>query len=143
MKPLNRVFLGWKQPAVQSSAQFLLDRYTTDGLADLTPVTIVTPTRRAGRRLREVLMQLAAERAVGLFPPKVATVGALPELLYEKKLPFAPRHFDVVFCKGSLHHTRDHVAFLSHCNEADVSAFFFQVIQQPALNFTRTPIGIQ
>ena len=91
MAALNRVFLGWKQPAVQSSAEFLLDRYTADGLADLTSVTIVTPTRRAGRRIREVLLQIAAERSVGLFPPKVTTVGALPELLYEKKLPFAPR----------------------------------------------------
>ena len=91
MTPLNRVFIGWKQPAVQSSAHYLLDRYTTDGLADLTSVTIVTPTRRAGRRLREVLMQVAADREVGFFPPKVTTVGALPELLYEKKLPFAPR----------------------------------------------------
>jgi SAM-dependent methyltransferase len=35
-----------------------------------------------------------------------------------EKLPFIPRNFDVVFCKGSLHHTRDHVAFLKHCNES-------------------------
>ena len=32
-----------------------------------------------------------------------------------EKLPFAPGAFDVVFCKGSLHHTRDHVGFLRHC----------------------------
>jgi len=32
-----------------------------------------------------------------------------------EKLPFAPGAFDVVFCKGSLHHTRDHVGFLEHC----------------------------
>jgi ubiquinone/menaquinone biosynthesis C-methylase UbiE len=32
-----------------------------------------------------------------------------------EKLPFAPGAFDVVFCKGSLHHTRDHVGFLKHC----------------------------
>lgn len=34
-----------------------------------------------------------------------------------EKLPFKPGCFDVVFCKGSLHHTRDHVAFLSNCGE--------------------------
>ncbi|MEZ5975632.1 MAG: class I SAM-dependent methyltransferase [Planctomycetota bacterium] len=35
-----------------------------------------------------------------------------------ERLPFQPGCFDVVFCKGSLHHTRDHVAFLRHCREA-------------------------
>jgi SAM-dependent methyltransferase len=35
-----------------------------------------------------------------------------------EKLPFRPGVFDVVFCKGSLHHTRDHVGFLTHCRKA-------------------------
>jgi SAM-dependent methyltransferase len=35
-----------------------------------------------------------------------------------EKLPFVPGSFDTVFCKGSLHHTRDHVGFLSNCREA-------------------------
>ena len=32
-----------------------------------------------------------------------------------ENMPFAPGRFDVVFCKGSLHHTRDHVGFLEGC----------------------------
>jgi SAM-dependent methyltransferase len=32
-----------------------------------------------------------------------------------ERLPFGDRTFDAVFCKGSLHHTRRHVAFLSDC----------------------------
>lgn len=35
-----------------------------------------------------------------------------------ERLPFAERSFDAVFCKGSLHHTRDHVRFLSNCRRA-------------------------
>jgi SAM-dependent methyltransferase len=35
-----------------------------------------------------------------------------------EKLPFAPACFDTVFCKGSLHYTRDHVGFLRNCQEA-------------------------
>ncbi len=35
-----------------------------------------------------------------------------------ERLPFQPACFDAVFCKGSLHHTRDHVAFLTHCRKA-------------------------
>jgi ubiquinone/menaquinone biosynthesis C-methylase UbiE len=34
-----------------------------------------------------------------------------------ERLPFRPRSFDAVFCKGSLHHTRDHVGFLTNCRE--------------------------
>jgi ubiquinone/menaquinone biosynthesis C-methylase UbiE len=32
-----------------------------------------------------------------------------------ERLPFQDGAFDVVFCKGSLHHTRDHVGFLKNC----------------------------
>lgn len=35
-----------------------------------------------------------------------------------EKLPFRPGMFDAVFCKGSLHHTRDHVGFLANCRRA-------------------------
>jgi SAM-dependent methyltransferase len=35
-----------------------------------------------------------------------------------ERLPFLPGSFDVVFCKGSLHHVRDHVRFLVNCREA-------------------------
>ena len=35
-----------------------------------------------------------------------------------ERLPFHPGSFDTVFCKGSLHHTRDHVGFLANCREA-------------------------
>ncbi|MDP6991049.1 MAG: class I SAM-dependent methyltransferase [Planctomycetota bacterium] len=34
-----------------------------------------------------------------------------------ERLPFAAEAFDVVFCKGSLHHTRDHVGFLANCRD--------------------------
>ncbi len=32
-----------------------------------------------------------------------------------ERMPFQPNCFDVVFVKGSLHHTRDHVGFLKNC----------------------------
>jgi len=34
-----------------------------------------------------------------------------------ERLPFRRASFDTVFCKGSLHHTRDHVGFLANCRE--------------------------
>jgi len=33
-------------------------------------------------------------------------------------LPFADGCFDTIFCKGCLHHTRDHVGFLANCRRA-------------------------
>ena len=82
-------FLGWKQSAIASSVDWLLDKYEQNGLVDLTSVTIVMPTRRSGRRLREVLIGVADARELAIFPPRITTIGALPELLYEKKCPFA------------------------------------------------------
>jgi SAM-dependent methyltransferase len=35
-----------------------------------------------------------------------------------ERLPFKSGAFDAIFCKGSLHHTRDHVRFLSNCRRA-------------------------
>jgi ubiquinone/menaquinone biosynthesis C-methylase UbiE len=35
-----------------------------------------------------------------------------------ERLPFAEQSFDAVFCKGSLHHTRDHQRFLENCARA-------------------------
>jgi len=35
-----------------------------------------------------------------------------------ERLPFRDGSFDAIFCKGSLHHTRDHVRFLSNCARA-------------------------
>jgi len=34
-----------------------------------------------------------------------------------EKLPFQAGRFDAVFCKGSLHHTRDHQGFLGNCRQ--------------------------
>src|SRR4029079_15843482 len=48
----------------------------------------------------------------GQYVPRARVVTGDAE-----KLPFQPRAFDAVFCKGSLHHTRDHVGFLANCRQ--------------------------
>lgn len=50
---------------------------------------MVVPGGRAGRRLREMLIQLAGARDWGIFPPLITTAGNLPELLYMQKRPLA------------------------------------------------------
>lgn len=87
--PIERVFLGHDRPALVAAAEYLLSRYAQGTTADLRQVNVVVPGSRAGRRLIEVLVNLAAERSLMLTPPLVDTVGKLPERLYRPKRPFA------------------------------------------------------
>lgn len=81
----RRVFLGWDQPCLPSAAKWLRDRYETATSYDMSKVIIVLPGARAGRRLLEYLTQ-----AAGIFvPPRIITLGQLPELLYESEVAVA------------------------------------------------------
>jgi RecB family exonuclease len=57
--------------------------------ADLSNVMVVVPGRRAGHRLLEILLDLAASRSLDLTPPQTVTLGKLPELLYKPARPLA------------------------------------------------------
>ncbi|MHB0958662.1 MAG: PD-(D/E)XK nuclease family protein [Pirellulaceae bacterium] len=81
--------MDWSQPALPAVADFLFQHYTRGKVVDLDHVTLVLPGGRAGRRLLELLVEQAADRQLILLPPHVRTVGALPEMLYESKRPFA------------------------------------------------------
>ncbi|MEQ8789202.1 MAG: PD-(D/E)XK nuclease family protein [Pirellulaceae bacterium] len=86
---ITREFLDWSQPALPSVVDYLLRRYGRQGQADLGEVDLVFPGARAGRRLLEILVEAAAARRLALVPPRIATVGQLPELLYRPQRPFA------------------------------------------------------
>jgi RecB family exonuclease len=59
------------------------------GSWDLDGVIVALPGSRARRRLLELLVGRAEERGAVLVPPRLVTVGQLPELLYEVKRPLA------------------------------------------------------
>ncbi len=84
---IQRQFLGWDGPGVQLAAQWLWDHYAPTagdgGGWDLSQVVVVLPGGRAVRRMGEVLVALAGERGVLLWPPRMVTTGGLAELLYE------------------------------------------------------------
>lgn len=69
----RRHFLGWDAPLLLAAADWLLERWG----ADLSSVTVVVPTRRAGRRLEALLLA----RRGAISRPAVKTVGELPDLL--------------------------------------------------------------
>lgn len=93
--PIRREFLGGEhsaaplRPALAAAADVLLNRYATKGQARLGAVVVVLPTSRAGRRLLELLVEQCEERGLVLEPPRIVTVGSMPEHLYEIKKPLA------------------------------------------------------
>jgi hypothetical protein len=88
---IQRIFLGWERPAFESVADYLASRYGDGSLWDLSGVVLVVPGGRAGRRLLERLAVRADEQQRAFFPPQVATVGQLPELLYRRRQPLASK----------------------------------------------------
>lgn len=88
---MRRVFLGWNKPAIVSAAEFLLERHATGREANLAGFVVALPGARAGRRLLEVLVELAETRGMALVPPRIVTIGHLPEELYDRPAPFAGR----------------------------------------------------
>jgi ATP-dependent helicase/nuclease subunit B len=86
---VERDFLGWDEPLLPAVARHLAERHTSSGALDLRALHVVVPGARAGRRLRELLLEAAERRRVRLVPPRVLTTGHLPELLYEADSPAA------------------------------------------------------
>jgi ATP-dependent helicase/nuclease subunit B len=87
--PIERAFVGWDAPALPRVAAVLCDRYASADAIRLDRALLVLPGARAGRRLKELLLAESEARRLPLVPPRVATVGALPELLYEIDRPVA------------------------------------------------------
>lgn len=90
--PPLRHFCDWAEPLLPAAARLLLDHYRDpEGRsARMQDAVVVLPGSRAGRRLKELLLEAASENGVRLVPPRTVTVKVLPELLYEPDRPFAP-----------------------------------------------------
>ena len=80
---IDLAFLGWDTPALPYAATELVRRYGSadTGELDMGHVVVVVPGERAGRRLREHLVDLAAADGLRLTPPDVVTESGLPERL--------------------------------------------------------------
>lgn len=100
---IERQFIGWDQPALPQVAQFLIDRYAGPTELDLSGVILVFPGRRASRRMLELLVDTAADRFPDLVPPRMVTIGRLPELLYPQKKKMADRLTQLLVWKRAIH----------------------------------------
>ncbi len=75
--PPRRIFFPWDRPLLPQAAAWLAAGWDGAGPLDLAQVLVVAPTKQSGRRLREALAALAAERGQAVFPPRVITPEAL------------------------------------------------------------------
>ncbi len=87
--PIRRVFFDWSRPALHVAAGYLWETYGVAAALDLERLIVAAPGGRASRRLLQALVELAEQQSAALVPPRIVTAGQLPELLYEKKKPFA------------------------------------------------------
>lgn len=72
---IQRHLLPWDRPLLPQAAEWLAQDWRGRGPLDLADWVVVVPTRQSGRRLREALAVLAAERGTGVISPRVV----LPE----------------------------------------------------------------
>ena len=86
-----RHFLDWDRPLLEQAADWLLGRAGDTRPIDLGHLLVIVPTRNAGRRLREMLANLADERGTALIPPLTAppTVLIRPQAATASGLPVA------------------------------------------------------
>lgn len=86
---IKRIFLGTDQPALVSTVDYLIANFADAKWLDLSNHVLVTPGGRASRRLRELIYTRARGERLRYLPPTIATIGSIPESLYESRLPFA------------------------------------------------------
>jgi len=86
---MSRDFLGWHRPLLESAAERILDAVGNGGPLDLRRFVVALPGGRAGRRLSELLVEGAERRGRPLRPPRIVTIGGLPESLYRPPRPIA------------------------------------------------------
>ncbi|HBE72428.1 MAG TPA: hypothetical protein DDW52_30195, partial [Planctomycetaceae bacterium] len=90
---LARHFLGLEKPILHSVVDRLLAEHASSDpelkSCDLRNLTVVLPSSLAARRLNELLVLRAEQERVLLYPPKIVTLGTLPERFYVAKQPFA------------------------------------------------------
>lgn len=85
----HRRWLSWDQPILPSVAQQLLNDYAAGDTWDMRQILLVLPGGLARRRLNELLALTAKQQGKVLYPPRIVTLGTLPEQLYVAKYPFA------------------------------------------------------
>lgn len=86
----ERVFLGWQRPLIDLAAEYIVAQRKNGSEIDLSRDTLVVPGQRAGRRLLELLTFRAQDAKAILVPPRIITLGDLPEEFIENRKEIPP-----------------------------------------------------
>lgn len=92
---MQPIFFDWSRPLLRTAAEFLADTFSQSGKLDMSTVILTLPGTRAINRLEELLVEIVEQKIQrneldpDWFPPKMITVGRLPEMLYPQQYPFA------------------------------------------------------
>ncbi|MCB0329624.1 MAG: PD-(D/E)XK nuclease family protein [Bdellovibrionales bacterium] len=78
---IHRHFVGWNEPLLPAAARWLVKYGRKDGVCWLKDLLCVLPGKRAIRRLRELITEIAEQEGIHVVPPHCITVGAVPEIL--------------------------------------------------------------
>jgi ATP-dependent helicase/nuclease subunit B len=85
----ERIFSDWNAPFLPAVAERLVETYRQPASVRMDGALLVMGGARGGRRLKELLVEASERSGLPLVPPRVVTIGALPELLYTPRLPAA------------------------------------------------------
>ncbi len=98
----RREFLGWDGPALPRVARWLVEHRAEvggDASGDLSRVIVALPGRRAARRLEQ---HLARELPRDVAPPRLLSVGHLPDEVLLPEHPFAGRLLRTLLWRDAL-----------------------------------------
>ncbi|MCC6933453.1 MAG: PD-(D/E)XK nuclease family protein [Deltaproteobacteria bacterium] len=86
---INRVFLDWQQPFIQSVCEFVLKKLIRNQDLDLSHLIFITSGSRAGRRLLELFVDHAQSNNLPFVPPLITTIGRFPSRISQQTKPLA------------------------------------------------------
>jgi len=78
-------FLGWDEPGLATAAARLCEAGLEGQEVRLDGAVVVVPGARAGRRLGELLVERSEGMGAALWPGRIVTIGALPELMFRSE----------------------------------------------------------
>ncbi|MCC7406663.1 MAG: PD-(D/E)XK nuclease family protein [Phycisphaeraceae bacterium] len=89
---IQRVFLGWDSPGLAAATAWLWEQYGDNERreCDLSHVSVLTTSARAGKRLIEHLVDRSERSRWLCHPPRLLSPQELAETFYQPPLPIAP-----------------------------------------------------
>ncbi|MCC7204648.1 MAG: hypothetical protein IT441_06185, partial [Phycisphaeraceae bacterium] len=110
---VQRIFLGWDSPGLAAATAWLWEQYGNPERreCDLSRVSVLTTSARAGKRLIEHLADKAERGPWLCHPPRLISPQELAEQFYQPALPIAPELPRLLTWARVLHKQRKTEAF--------------------------------